>query len=695
MYELTKYHVPASSGSNPGRYFLIDITMNPGYAHKLLIPQEYSEHPEFKVDEKIARQLKVEYFKDVALMVLTEEDCVQLVLLPEQDFTTWFQREFPAKLSLGVILLESPEGNQVPDPESDQVMAWIDPKTISKRHWNYLLRQSLVQLTKKRQMVAMQFRINRHDQQFHELNEIGISLSSEKDLKKLLDLIVSKSMRLTSADGGSLYLLQSIPGVHADPDNFLANKVLNLQVALNLSRDIKLGKEGSLKVNENSIYGQAILQSRSIIIEDVYNLKEEDGLHWGGHEVDLHYNYRTKSILTVPMFNHRHEAVGVIQLVNRKSEPDKFLVDLNSILEEVQSFDEMDAKFMQSVASQAAVALENAELFDSIQILFDGFINASVKAIESRDPTTSGHSSRVATLTIALAETTHQLDHGPYASVRFTQDQLNEVRYASLLHDFGKIGVQERVLVKSKKLYPEEEHAVMDRFRLIRQGLKLEMTQRQLSYFLDKTREEALVKYEDESNLMRERLEELDDALKFIVCANEPTVLAQGGFEKLHEIGKKLFNHPSGIQAPYLNPYEVGSLSVPKGTLNEKDRQEIESHVTHTYNFLSIIPWSVELANVPDIAYAHHEKLDGSGYPRKLKCDEIPIQAKMMTIADIYDALTAWDRPYKKSMPAERALNILGFEAKDQHVDQNLLNLFIDAKLYQLVARPNPVSQCT
>ena len=132
----------------------------------------------------------------------------------------------------------------------------------------------------------------------------------------------------------------------------------------------------------------------------------------------------------------------------------------------------------------------------------------------------------------------------------------------------------------------------------------------------------------------------------------------------------------------------MGSLSVPKGSLNEKDRQEIESHVTHTFNFLSIIPWSDELSRVPDIAYAHHEKLDGSGYPRKLKADQIPVQAKMMTIADIYDALTAWDRPYKKSMPPERALNILGFEAKDKHVDQDLLDLFIDAKLYQLVSRP-------
>ena len=421
---------------------------------------------------------------------------------------------------------------------------------------------------------------------------------------------------------------------------------------------------------------------------NVYEKKGQTGLHLGAHEIDENKHYCTKSLLMVPMFNHQHEAVGVIQLINRKKAADEILGDPGLIIERVEPFDEMDAKLMESVASQAAVALENAELFDSIQILFDGFINASVKAIESRDPTTSGHSSRVATLTIALAETVHQLSTGPFASVRFTPDQLNEVRYASLLHDFGKIGVQERVLVKSKKLYPEEEQAIMDRFRMIRQALELDMTRKQLSYFLEKTRDEALVRYEDESKTLRKRLEELDDELKFVVQANEPTVLVQGGFERLQEIGRKLFHHPSGRQVSYLNPEEVGSLSVPKGSLNEHDRLEIESHVTHTYNFLSIIPWSKKLADVPGIAYGHHEKIDGSGYPRKLKGSEIPLQAKMMTIADIYDALTAWDRPYKKSMPAERALNILGFEAKDQHIDPDLLALFIDARLFQLLERP-------
>ena len=327
----------------------------------------------------------------------------------------------------------------------------------------------------------MQRKIERHNQQFKELNEIGMSLSSEKDLKKLLNLVVSKSMNLTRADGASLYLLKSLPETTDNPDDMLVNKNLKLQVALNFSRDINFQKDLSLEISKDCIYGQSLLNREPILIEDVYEKKGKTGLHKGAHEIDENNYYRTKSLLMVPMFNHQHEAVGVIQLINRKKAADEILGDPDSIIERVESFDEMDAKLMESVASQAAVALENAELFDSIQILFDGFINASVKAIESRDPTTSGHSSRVATLTIALAETVHQLSTGPFASVRFTSDQFNEVRYASLLHDFGKIGVQERVLVKSKKLYPEEEQAIMDRFRMIRQALELDMTRKQLS----------------------------------------------------------------------------------------------------------------------------------------------------------------------------------------------------------------------
>ena len=403
----------------------------------------------------------------------------------------------------------------------------------------------------------MESKIRRREEQMKEMNEIGLLLSSEKDLKKLLHLVVSKSMRLACADGGILYMLEPIENKPSDPKDFFANKELQLQVMIMNSRKISNEHEIIVTQPSNSILGQSILLQKSINLKDVYQLQPDSDLHWSGQEFDSKYNYRTKSILTVPMFNHRHEAVGAIQLLNCKEEMDQVLESSEMIIKTVKPFDNAVAKVMESVASQAAVAIENAELFDSIQILFDGFINASVKAIESRDPTTSGHSSRVATLTIALAEAAHQLEGGPFGTLHFTQDQMNEIRYASLLHDFGKIGVQERVLIKSKKLYPEEEQAVMDRFRMIRQGIELEMTKKQLESFMEESKEKALEKYGNQSVVLKEKLDELDDALKFIIKANEPTVLAQGGFERLQEIGRKMFQHPSGIASPYLNLFEA------------------------------------------------------------------------------------------------------------------------------------------
>lgn len=386
---------------------------------------------------------------------------------------------------------------------------------------------------------------------------------------------------------------------------------------------------------------------------------------------------------TIPDSSHKIMAwVSMDQMSNQR-----WNFTLEQCLENVKLHN--DREKLESIASQAAIAIGNSKLLDSIQILFDGFINASVKAIESRDPTTSGHSSRVATLTIALAETVDQLKTGRFANLSFTADQLSEIRYASLLHDFGKIGVRERVLVKSKKLYPEEQQALMDRFRLIRAMMELKSSKEQISYFLNETHEKALGKYDANSDSLQEKLEELDDYLKLILSANEPTVMAQEGFEKLQEIAQLTFQPPTGVPVCYLSEDELNSLSVKKGSLNEKDRQEIESHVTHTFNFLNIIPWSENLDRVPEIAHAHHEKLNGSGYPQQLTESEIPLESKMMTIADIYDALTAWDRPYKKAMPSERALNILNFEAKDKHIDPDLLEIFISAKLYSLVQRPS------
>jgi HD-GYP domain-containing protein (c-di-GMP phosphodiesterase class II) len=385
------------------------------------------------------------------------------------------------------------------------------------------------------------------------------------------------------------------------------------------------------------------------------------------------------------MLNFRGETIGVIQLLNKKFDPELVLGDPQTCIEHISPFTADDERMAMSIASQASIAVQNAQLVKDIQNLFNGFIRASVKAIESRDPTTGGHSERVAHLTVALAEKVSQSDLPKYRDIHFSDSDLQELRYASLLHDFGKIGVRENVLIKAKKLYPAERQQLLDRFHLIKRTTEVEELRAQVEQVLKLPPGEASGHLGMSREALNQRLKELEDYLDFIMKCNEPTVLAQGGFEQLHEIATKAFNGIDGMPTPFLTEKELISLSVPKGSLNDNDRKEIESHVTHTYKFLNEIPWTKDLRRVPLIAYAHHEKLDGTGYPNKLKSEQIPLQSKMMTISDIFDALTAWDRPYKKAVPIERALNILVEEGNTGHIDRDLLDVFIKGELFKLV----------
>ena len=306
-------------------------------------------------------------------------------------------------------------------------------------------------------------------------------------------------------------------------------------------------------------------------------------------------------------------------------------------------------QLVESLASQAAVALENARLYESIQNLFEGMVKASVVAIEARDPTTFGHSFRVEKLTSALAEAVDRVDDGLYRNVSFTPDQMRELRYAAVLHDFGKVGVREQVLIKAKKLYPEQLEIVRERFNFVRKSIKEEHAGQRLQYVLERGREEYLKRLGEFDAELVERLKEVDGFFEFLLLCNEPTVLPEGNFERLADLaGRRFLDDWSGEERTLLQADEVRLLSIPKGSLDAAEREEIQSHVEHTFNFLSTIPWTKEIRNIPLIARAHHEKLNGSGYPRKITAPDIPIQSKMMTISDIYDALSASDRPYKK-----------------------------------------------
>ncbi|MBF0286764.1 MAG: GAF domain-containing protein [SAR324 cluster bacterium] len=654
---------------------------------RLAIPESLRHLKEAPALKEHPFELSTEFYKSHQEMTVDQSDSPLLMVLTESDYIPWFKQQSTERISeIGIIVVEEGSETSIDCNANHRILSWIDPE-ISPKRWEFVITEAVRSFDNLIAISQLEQDVEYRKLEVDQLHEIGIALSAEKSLESLLDLIITNSMELTHADAGSLYLIEEIPGVPENENDYFVNKRFRFEVAKNESRNVPF-QSFVLDISKKSIYGYVALTNRPLLIEDAYYIEPEREYSWGGREFDITINYRTKSMLTIPMLGHEDTVIGVIQLINCKKKYHTSLGSPKEILDQVIPFTPQHAKAIQSIASQAAVALQNKKLIDSIQTLFDGFINASVKAIESRDPTTSGHSSRVAALTVGLAEALNRNQTGRFAGVFFTAEEMNEIRYASLLHDFGKIGVREQVLVKSKKLYPHEQQAVADRFKLIRMSLEFEITKKQLEYSLEKSHEESLAFIAESNQTLKARLDEIDDYIKFIIRCNEPTVLAQGGFERLQEISQLLVNDNSLISTPYLNVPEVASLSVPKGSLNDKDRREIESHVTHTYKFLSIIPWTKNLREVPKIAYAHHEKLNGKGYPQQLEGDQIPLQSKIMTIADIYDALTAYDRPYKKAIPPDRALNILEFEAKDNHIDNDLLELFIEAQLYQIVARP-------
>jgi HD-GYP domain-containing protein (c-di-GMP phosphodiesterase class II) len=507
------------------------------------------------------------------------------------------------------------------------------------------------------------------------LNKIGVALSTERNTDALLELILSKSREITSADAGSLYLVEEEPG---------DGKHLVFKLTQSDSHSVPF-RQFTMPIDTHSIAGYAAATGQILDIKDAYRIRHLPFRL--NRDFDQKFGYRTKSMLVLPMKNQKDEVIGVLQLINSKKHPDAKLTSRTIVAKEVGPFSRRSQELASSLASQAAVALENNLLYRDIEKLFEGFVRASVTAIESRDPTTFGHSERVAKLTVALAETVDRLDSGPYKDVHFTREDIREIRYASILHDFGKVGVREEVLVKAKKLYPAQLDLIRKRFLYIRKVLELEAYRKKLDHVLGSGHqgfEEFFARIEGEQN---QQVQTLDEFLQNILQANEPAVLPEKASERLVEIAGWSFEDPSGPTEPLLTQDELQLLSINKGSLDPYERMQIESHVIHSFRFLSQIPWTKELRRIPEIARAHHEKLDGSGYPYHMKAEDIPFQSKMMTVSDIFDALTAHDRPYKKAVPIERALTIIGDEVKSQLLDPLLFKLFVDAKIYQLTAK--------
>jgi HD-GYP domain-containing protein (c-di-GMP phosphodiesterase class II) len=436
-------------------------------------------------------------------------------------------------------------------------------------------------------------------------------------------------------------------------------------------------------VGEYSIAGYVARSGESVMLDDAYAIPASAPYRFNPAS-DRAIGYHTRSLLTLPLTNKSGEVVGVLQLINRKDRPDALLRTPTDVAQHVLPFDARSRQVALALAGQAGVALENSMLYADIERLFEGFIRASVAAIEARDPTTAGHSFRVAGFTERLAQAVDRSEAPGLRELRFTRDELREIRYAALLHDFGKVGVREDVLVKAKKLFPHQLELLRQRFKYARLSVSWQAYRRLFELF------EAARLDPDEFRTHRQRLEQqvaaehrrLEQYLHTILRANEPTILHAGVPDELREI--QAYTFPDGEGAmPLLHEFEFSDLTLPKGSLSAEERVEIESHVTHTHAFLSLIPWTRDLARLPEFAYAHHEKLDGSGYPRGLRQADIPVQARMMTISDIYDALTAPDRPYKLAVPPERALDILAAEARAGKIDTTLLRVFIESAAWR------------
>ncbi|MCA8924262.1 MAG: GAF domain-containing protein [Planctomycetes bacterium] len=508
------------------------------------------------------------------------------------------------------------------------------------------------------------------------VTEIGTQLSAERDLDRLLERILTGARRLTHADAGSLYLLESHDRGH-----------LRFKLAQNDSVDVPF-RETVIELTSDTIVGYVARTRQPLRFDDVYELPAEAAYRFS-KGFDEWAGYRSKSMLVVPMIDHRERVIGCLQLINRKPNPSTRLRNPEHAEEAVAPFTPHCQAVLESLASQSAVAIDKAKLIKDLEDTFEGMVFASVVAIESRDPTTSGHSERVAQLSVSLAKAVSDAGAGKFKDLSFTAPQLKELRYASLLHDFGKVGVQERVLVKAKKLFPSDLEVVRARFACALKDVELKVWRRLVDQLKDPRADVADLLATAEVEIGRDR-QLLRDMLDLVLEANEPRLLPEGCDQRLRAIAQHSYLDADDKPQPLLEEHEILDLSIPRGSLNAEQRIEIESHVSHTYRFLVRIPWTEELRDLPRIAGSHHEKLDGSGYPHGLSDLEIPAQAKIMSVCDIFDALTAWDRPYKKAVPLEIALRILDDEAKAGKIETELVELFRERKLYEPVLRKKP-----
>ena len=509
-----------------------------------------------------------------------------------------------------------------------------------------------------------------------ELNEIGIALSAEKDHDRLLELILVKAMDITNSDGGTLYVCTNEKSLKFE---ILHNHSLALHKGGTSGEEILLppislyDDEGN--TNNKMVAAYAVNSAQTVNIEDAY--VNEDFDFSGTRNFDKKMGYRSTSFLTVPMTNHEHDIIGVLQLINT--------IDKNT--NKIISFSALDQQLIESLASQAAVTITNKTLINAQKNLFDSFIQLIATAIDEKSPYTAKHCRRVPVITDMLADATNKIDRGPLKDFSMNDNEMYELNVAAWLHDCGKITTPEYVVDKSTKL-----ETIFDRINLV--DIRFEVLKRDavitaLKAIIKENKDCDDIDKELENNsALKNKLKELDDERIEIEKYNiGGESLLDNDLKRIKELSENVYENSVGESVHLLNDNEVENLQISRGTLNRKEREIINNHVSMTIKMLESLPYPKHLKNVPEFAGCHHEKMDGTGYPNKLKGNQMSIPARMIAIADIFEALTAGDRPYKKGMSLSRALKILGRMKLENHIDPDLFDVFIDKKIYLIYAK--------
>jgi HD-GYP domain-containing protein (c-di-GMP phosphodiesterase class II) len=506
-------------------------------------------------------------------------------------------------------------------------------------------------------------------QRLDQLNAIGASLSAERDINRLLEAILTAAKTITRADGGTLYRVTE-------------EKTLRFEIVRTSSLKYYLGgttgnpvpfypiqlyKDG--RPNQTMVAAHAALTGKTVNIADAYTAEGFDFA--GTRAFDAKTGYRSKSFLTVPMRNHEGEAIGVLQLINAQ----------DPHTGEIVPFSASDQRLAESLASQAAVALTNRMLINQLESLFESFISLINGAIDEKSPYTGGHCQRVPVLTMLLAEAVNETDEGPLSEFQMSDKDRYELKIAGLLHDCGKVTTPVHVVDKATKLETiyDRVHLIDTRFEVLKRDAELESLRKRMTL---KPMEAA-----EEDKRLRERLRQYDDDRKFLhACNIGGERMRDEDIEHVKRIAQYRWRDVSGHEAEFLTSDEVKNLTIRAGTLTEDERKVINHHIVATIRMLEALPWPKHLTKVPEYAGGHHERMDGKGYPKGLTRDEMSVQARCMGIADIFEALTAKDRPYKKGKTLSESLEILGRMRQNHHIDPDLFDVFVRRKVYRRYA---------